>query len=134
MQITADISWPDGSSPLPLPFFEFSGSCKNASIASEKESPRIDRRSRFQTSYASLAVRWVFTEEELAEFESFYENTLGNGVSCFSIDLRFPKNSELTSWLVRFDGGYQITKSDGPPIVEATLFLVSPMTVADAAS
>lgn len=135
MQITADITWPeDTGSHLPLPYCEFSGVPRNASIVSEKESPRISRRSRFQRQFSSISVRWVLTEAELADFETFYDETLGNGVACFSIDLRYPRNSELTPWLVRFDGGYQITKSDGLPVVEATLNLINPMTVADAAS
>ena len=131
MIITAEIEWP---ATLPLPFFEFSGTEVNASISSPLESPRIHRRSRFTVNSSTHSVRWVLTEDQLEEFQDFFLTTLGNGVSCFSIDLRFPRISELTNWLVRFEGGYAITKSDGLPVVEAALRAIRVMEVPDAAS
>jgi len=132
MITTVDIAWPE--STVPLPTYEVSGKPRNASIASEASSPRIDRRSRFTTSCEQLQVNWVLNAAQFTAFEEFFLDTLGNGVSCFSMDLRYPKTSELSSWLVRFEGGYQTTKLDGPSQVEATLVLVQLLEIADAAS
>jgi hypothetical protein len=131
MTITVDIAWPE---TIPLPFLDFSGSPRNATISSTIESPRIEQRSRFGTSYGTLSVQWVLTAAELVLFETFYNDTLGNGTSCFSIDLRFPKNSQLTEWMVRFVDTYGVSYTDGVATVESKLDLVRQTTISDAAS
>lgn len=126
-----DIYWP---STIPLPSIDYAGAPRNASITSPVESPRIFYRSRFFTSYSSIGVRWSLSTDELTAFRSFYLEELGNGIACFAMDLRFPLNSELRTWLVRFEGGYRITFSDGIAFVTAQLSLVREMEIADASS
>ena len=131
MTITVDISWPG---TIPLPFVDYSGSPRNATITSPLESPRIYYRSRFATSYATIDATWVLTATEYTAFQTFFADTLGNGTACFSLELKYPQNSVLTSWMVRFAGAYEAVQGDGPISVSAQLDLVRNLVIPDAAS
>ena len=114
---------------LPLPFVDFSGQSRVPSIVSDAQSSVIAGRSRFEKRYATLNVQWVFTQAELEIFEDFFDDDLGNGCACFSLELRYPLNSELTEWLVRFTEGYDVTNQEGMFSVQASLELVNPVVL-----
>ncbi len=99
LDIPLEHEWPED---LPLPFVDFAGEDRNASIASPIEASRILRRGR-SPAFPNLKVNWVLTEDQYDAFITFFRS-LGNGVSSFAIDLRFPKNSELIRWAVRLVG------------------------------
>lgn len=129
MTATCDIPWP---TTLPLPFIDYSGGPRNTTLVAPPESAGIMSRSRFQKSYYGLAVTWVLNPAEKAEFVSFYTETLHNGASAFAIELRYPKNSELTEWMVRFSGeGYDMTWADGNWSISTALDLIMPMDLPD---
>lgn len=132
MTVTCDIPWPV---TLPLPFVDYSGAPRNTTLVAPGESAGQMSRSRFQTSYSGLSVSWILTTPaEKAAFETFYTTTLYNGTAAFEIELRFPKNSELTAWMVRFSGdGYDMQWADGNWVITAALDLLMPMELPDLA-
>lgn len=121
MTITVDIVWPE---TLPLPFLDYSGTPQNASISSDAESPRAYRRSRFFTAYEGIDVEWRLDSTQLAAFETFFYDTLGNGAASFQTDLLYPQNDAVESWIVRFVGGYSCDLSDGPSVVRSKFQLL----------
>lgn len=139
-RIPTDISWPDGTLasshssgayPLPLPFIDYSGGPINSTVQSSLDMGVISRRSRSQAAFGSINASWVFNPEEVDGFEAFFIDVLGNGAASFQIDLKFPKNSELTRWVVRFVGGYRSQPMDDVWRVEAQLYLIWPADVLD---
>lgn len=124
MTLTINNEWPD---TLPLPLIEYSGTPRHATINSPEDTPSIDRRSRFTRSYNTLEVSWCFTHEQFELFQSFVRYDLGNGTAQFKIELKFPKNSALTEWAVRFEGSYEAEEVDGLWKVNAALELVNPV-------
>jgi len=125
MTLAIDISWPVA---IPLPFVDYSGTPKNTTIVSATENAIIIRRSRFTRSYTAISVSWVLTREQYEAFQEFFADTLGNGVSQFKLELRYPLNSALTWWAVRFEDGYESDYDDGMWRVETMLLLVNPVT------
>lgn len=115
------IAWP---SSIPLPFVEFAGQSRHSTIASPFSQGRIDRRSRYSMPYGSMVVRWVLDPAQWTAFRTFFETTLGNGISLFTIELRHPKHSELVEWVVRFVGSYQSRNLEGLWAVDAELDLI----------
>lgn len=123
--------WP---ASLPLPYCDFGGGPRNATIVGAVENGHLARRSRFQKAYTNLEVDWRLRNRTLvAAFETFYETTLGMGVGRFTMDLRYPKNSDLTNWVVQFAGDYRIDHGDGVHFINATLDLLRPTALAAAA-
>lgn len=125
MIILLDETWP---TLLPLPVIDYSGRPRNSTIFDLETGFIVSRRSRFQKSYYNLSVSWVLSEVEFAIFESFVLNNLGNGVAQFKMELRFPRNSLLTEWAVRFELGYEAEYGDGKWTVGADLELLSPIS------
>lgn len=124
MILQVDIAWPTS---IPLPSLDFSGAPRNSTLVSPEESATIVRRSRFQRSYSMLSVGWVLTEAQYQDLCDFFLGDLGNGTAQFKIELRYPKNSELTEWSVRFGGGYEASREEGYWTVRASLELVNPV-------
>lgn len=114
---------------IPLPILDYAGRPRYATISSPKENAFIARRSRFRRSYLAAAVSWMLTPAEYDAFQAFYLTDLGNGVALFSLELRYPKNSELTPWAVRFRGGYTGTSMEGIWNITSELDLVTPLEV-----
>ncbi len=104
MEIQVDIEWP---SSVPLPFFEFSGEPRNATAFTTENSTVIDQRNRFEKSYVGLNVDWVLTPGQFDAFKAFFQDDLGNGTASFKMELRYPLNSNLTWWQVRFIEDYE---------------------------
>jgi hypothetical protein len=124
MIMQVDIEWPAN---LPLPLLDYSAQPANGTLVSEpSEAVRI-ARSRFQRTNAAISVSWNFTAAEYSSFKAFYDATLGNGCAQFSLSLRYPLNSELTDWMVRFVGDYQSEYLDGTWGVRANLDVVNPV-------
>jgi hypothetical protein len=116
------IEWP---STLPLPYCDHSGNFRNATIYSPAESGAIARRKRFQKSYTELTVEWRLPSSgQLTDFETFFNTTLRLGTSLFSIELRHPKNTALTEWIVRFVDSYSVSIVDGAYLISADLDLI----------
>jgi hypothetical protein len=127
-QIQIDIVWPDGSGSdgalLPLPYVDYGGANRNSTIISSLEGGPYARRSRFSKYYVAASVSWRLADAELADLRTFFESTLGNGSSAFGIELRYPKNSALSTWLVRFVGGYSAEFMEGLWAVSSRLELL----------
>lgn len=102
--------WPD---TVPLPYCDYSGAPRLATITSSPETPVIQRRSRLTKSYGTLAVKWVLSISQMNQFKSFFDNNLGAGTASFIIELRFPKNSDLSLWIVKFMMGYTCEYKEG---------------------
>lgn len=116
--------WP---STLPLPFIDYSGAPRHATLMTNAESPAYVRRSRFERSYNTLSVSFIFNESQYEAFESFVTDTLANGASQFILELRYPLNSALTEWAVRFEEGWESNFNDGVWTITAILELVNPV-------
>jgi len=122
MSAIADmILWP---ATLPLPFIDYDGQPMHATLASRLENPKIQRRRRFHASVISVAVRWVYSIGEYAEFKTYFLETLGNGGAQFLIELKYPQTSALTTWKAKFTGNYRSTNQLGQWEVEAELELM----------
>ena len=117
-------TWPVN---IPLPAIDHSGAPRQAVLTSSGAESRVDRRSRFQKAYASLSVSWMLTTEQMAAFETFYITTLSNGTAQFKLELRYPLNSALTEWAVRFEGEYSAKHNEGWWTVETTLDIINPI-------
>jgi len=114
-------SWP---ASLPLPLLDHGGAPRPATLFSPLENARIQRRNRFQAAVIGLSARWVFDLTQYDIWEDFFTTTIDNGASQFQIELRHPKNSELTLWVCRIIGGCSATYQDGNWEVQAELELI----------
>lgn len=123
-RVFAKMSWP---SDFPLPYVDYSGDPRYPNTVSPVRNANILRRSRFETSYATAQVRWIMDVDQYEKFKVFYGDQLGNGNSSFTIQLRYPKNSVLTEWLVAFLEGFQATYHEGLWEVRASLDLKWPV-------
>jgi len=137
--LVIDLTWPDGTgseddTALPLPYVDYAGSNRNATITSTIEGGPYLRRSRFDKYYIPLLVSWRLNEAELAALRRFFETALGNGSAAFALELRYPKNTELTTWKVRFVGGYSCEFLDGLWAVSARLDLLDKDELEDQAT
>lgn len=133
MSVTLDTvnSWP---ATLPLPFVNAQGAARVPTLVSPLTSGRVVRRRRWVTSYAVVTVLWKLTRLEYAEFLTFWGTTLGNGSARFALELRYPKNSELTEWVVQPTGNINVeSDEDEYLLVQVPLQLVSLNVVADKA-
>lgn len=101
--------WP---STLPLPFVEYRGSSDVATLHSPLSSGRLKARERFTKPYVRATFEWNFTETQYSAFLTFFLDTLGNGSGKFKIELRYPKNSALTEWVVRLLGALDVETTD----------------------
>jgi hypothetical protein len=110
-------------STIPLPFLEYAGGNRNATSSSTKDSVFTQRRSRREKSYAQLSAKWILTDEEYDAFKNFYEDDVDLGSACFSVELRYPKNSDLVWWIACFSGPHQAEYLDGAWQVNALLEL-----------
>ena len=51
---------------------------------------------------------------------TFYDTTLGNGAARFEMELKYPKNSALSFWVIQFLGSPNVTPISRPGIWEVT--------------
>jgi hypothetical protein len=109
---------------LPLPLVDYGGSPQHVTIASLVESARIALRRRYIASTVTITVQWVFSIGDYDTFKEFFITDLDNGASQFTIDLRFPNNMSLSTWLVRIVGNYDATYMDGNWMVKAEMELI----------
>jgi len=109
VNVTTTNSWP---AELPAPRLDYYGEPFYQNLVSTEEAPIILRSSRFVRPYPVIQAVWVLTNEQFSTFETFWETNLGHGVAWFTLDLRYPKNSSLSNWVVRFEGEYQAEKLD----------------------
>ena len=126
MNITMTNEWP---ATLPLPYIDFVGAPRYATLVTPNDLKIRSRRARFLRSYKTLELSWNFTEAQFSTFRDFFEDDLGNGSAQFQIELRFPLTSELTAWAVRFTGGFNSVKLEGLRKVNATIDLVTPIII-----
>lgn len=127
MNRAIDIAWP---STLPLPSIDYTGQPIYPLLISPIQGTiHIERRSRFTTSYTDLSVTWMLSETEHDAFETFFSTTLGNGTAQFQIELKFPTQSALVQWAVRFLGEFTATHLDGFWQVQAAMRLVIPIVI-----
>lgn len=102
-----------GGVGLPLPLRSYEAGPRNATLADDLTMPKLARRSRLKTSYTTLNVEFVFSLSQYDLFQSFWFNTLFNGTAVFRIPLRYPENSVLTYWNVRWIGNFMAKYLDG---------------------
>lgn len=125
-------TWP---ATLPLPSLEYSGAAFVPTIISPNSAGRSRRRSRWTTTYANVDVNWKFSKDQYAAFLVFWGTTLGNGSATFSIELRYPKSTDLDVWVVQFVGGLNNqTEDESIKLVQATLQIHTLAAIADAAT
>lgn len=77
-------------------------------------------------------VKWVLSIGEYIDFKDFYLSELNLGTSLFKLDLRYPLNSELTTWVARFTTSYRADYLDGMWEVSALLDLETTIFLSDA--
>lgn len=133
--------WPEivvadtDQTPLPLPFIDYAGEPRNATVQSKATAPKILRRSRMFWTYQVIKATWFLTSVQYSAFQSLYENDLGCGTAQFRMNLRYPKNTELTEWVCRFAGeGYGASYLDGVWQVASSLELIGPYLLSDFSS
>lgn len=114
---------------LPLPLVDYSGHPTHVSIASSSESAKLARRRRFRASGAEANLSWVFTVDEYDIFKAYYLTDLDLGAAEFQMELRYPLNSSLTLWIVKFIGQYEASYIDGNWLVKCTAQLLHPAAV-----
>lgn len=120
--------------PLPLPSVDYSGEPRDSTVESKSNSPSIHRRSRFTKVFPVASVQWVFTQVEYYAFVDFYTNDLGVGTAAFRMPIRYPENTELTEWVVRFLGdGFSARWLDGAWQVTAALEMINTYIIDDPA-
>lgn len=102
MTIELNIEWP--AELIPLPYVDYSGGNRDATLFPSSDSAASLRRSRFSRTYYNLDISWRLRVIEYEAFLEFFKTTTNNGAALFSIDLLFPKNSGLTNWAARFAG------------------------------
>jgi len=78
-------------------------------------------RARFTSAPAKMAVRFVFTEAELAVFEAWLRHTVHDGALAFDIDLASGQGINSVSALLADDPRTEAHHAGGY-IVTATLF------------
>lgn len=133
--------WPEivvadtDETPLPLPFIDYAGEPRNATAQSKASAPKILRRSRRFLTWQTIKATWFFTSVQYYAFQSLYQDALGCGTAQFRMNLRYPKNTELTEWVCRFAGeGYGASYLEGVWQVAANLELIGPYLLSDFAS
>jgi hypothetical protein len=134
MAVNIDITneWPTA---LPLPFYEFAGDAGAATLHGSPNRAKIKRRSRQERVHVNLNVKWVFQRAEMKAFLAFWEDTLGNGTASFKMELRYPKGSDLDTWIVKFITELDVVTPDhGTWEVAASIQLVQSATVEDKAT
>lgn len=134
MAVNVDITneWP---STLPLPFFEFGGDAGVNTLHGPARRAKIKRRQRQERVHVNLNVKWTFERAEMKEFLAFWEDTLGNGTASFKIELRYPKGSDLDTWIVKFITELDVVTADhGIWEVAASIQIVQSATVEDKAA
>jgi hypothetical protein len=124
ISIVPDISWPE---TLPLPLLDYAGRPRYAVLSSPKDNAFIARRSRFTKAHLAVSVSWMLVPGEYDAFRTFYTTTLGNGTAVFPLEIRYPQNSVLTEWTVRFRGGYTAMPLEGLWNLTAELELINPI-------
>lgn len=124
MTLVLEVVWPE---TLPLPYIDFRGNPHYSTLVSPPKLMAAIRRSRHERSYNTLTVTWVLTGSQYAAFKAFHKTDLGNGAAHFKLELKYPKDTELTAWEVSFSGGFAATYNDGLWQVEAVLHLVNPV-------
>lgn len=125
-EIDITISWPE--STVPLPYIDASGAPRHSSIASDTTQSLIVRRLRFSGGrHTELKVEWVLSIAQFFAFKTLFDTTLSMGAALFKIELKYPKQSELTEWVARFVGGYDAEYLDGNWRVSAVLDLILPV-------
>lgn len=122
-------AWPEDT--LPLPFIDYSGKTRNATASDPIEGPFIERRSRCKQSYLDVQFNWELNQTQFDAFKGFVRDNLGLGATSFSIPLRHPKASSLTTWIVKFDGSYQSLHQTGRWKITANAELLRPLIIAN---
>lgn len=121
-------------STLPLPYFEASGQTSHALLASPESSSKIARRLRFKGLSDLLSVRWVLNPSQYYNFKNFFKQDLRLGAGQFTIELRYPKTTELTTWVVQFIGGLEFVFLEGMWEASAQMYLVRKLDLPDLAA
>lgn len=132
--------WPEATTAdtdevlLPLPDLEYTGGPRDSEIESKTSAQVIARRSRSTKVYPMATLTWIFTQVQYYAFLDFYEHGLGLGTAAFRINLRYPYNSDLTEWVVRFMGeGFSARQLDGAWQVGADVELLGAFIIDDPA-
>jgi len=126
MNVQVNNVWP---STLPLPHIDYSGGPTMGALVSDRTHGRLARRRRFYPAYQNFQVQFVLTPFQHDIFRAFHLDDLGNGTSTFALELRYPKNSAVTNWQVRFLGEIRSTYNDGSWMVDATICLLHPVVI-----
>jgi len=124
MTSSVTLSWPE---TLPLPTIDYSGEPRNTTIVSAWDDLIVTRRSRFAKTYAILSVVWKMTADQFSDFKDFVSDDLQNSARLFTMDLRYPKNSALSTWVVRLMDTIESAYEDGIWTVQGNLEVLFPV-------
>lgn len=123
MRRPVDEYFPDNLVPLPL--LDYAGVNRNTTAIGPAENLASARRARYTPVFDTVQVKWTLTNEEYTDFRDFVENNLGCAAAAFNIELRYPKNSDVDWWIVKFTGGqYSVVYSDDMWLVSGSLDLI----------
>ena len=89
---------------LPPPLAGVSFSPENPQLSTKMESGRTIVRRKFTAVPVKFSLKWVMTDSQAVEFESFYKNILKDGSEWFMMKMLTPQGRQLRK--VRFDGIY----------------------------
>jgi len=130
--ITTTNVWP---ATLPLPAIDYTGGANPPTLVSGRRAAHFKRRRRWVQTYSTLTVRWKLTREEYTEFKAYWQDTLGHGSANVEIELKYPKQSALDEWVVKFLSDLSVTTEDNSVInVSATIQLLNLKALADKAA
>lgn len=124
MTSNVTLSWPE---TLPLPTIDYPGEPRNTTIVSAWDDLIVTRRSRFAKTYAILSVVWKMTADQFSDFKDFVSDDLQNSARLFTMDLRYPKNSALSTWVVRLMDTIESAYEDGIWTVQGNLEVLFPV-------
>lgn len=99
---TLDTSLDFDSTSLPLPIVNWNGALGANVTSSRAIAGLYESRSNHPTNFPEMRIEWRLDGTEAETLETFYNTTCGNGVRAFKLDLKFPKRTAETEWLVRF--------------------------------
>lgn len=130
MRMTVDIDWPEG---IPLPLLDYTGKEVTVTLVGDIDNGKIARRSRRFATHKDIQATWALTNSEYKALVEFYSNVVYGGAAAFAVELRYPLNSDLTEWQVRFTSELTTMHMEGHWMVECGLRLIRPTAIAEPA-
>jgi len=108
-------AWPE-TLPVPLATPQMRSSPR--AIQMEMESRRIRKRRTAEVPLDIMSLQWNFTEDQFADFKTFFDETLNNGAGPFIMEI-FGVGAQLSF----VEGSYAYARSDNLVAVSASVIM-----------